>query len=90
MTSLPHEGIGQMPCQHQSRIFEKAFSTAEIARYNPVEQRSYEESLKVYRDLVNVVRTAERKGLAKSIAEGIEKGKLEDAENFLRLGALPK
>ena len=70
MTSLPHGGIGQMPCQTSSRIFDKALATAEIARYNSVEQRSYEENLKVYRALINVVRTTERKGLAKDMAEG--------------------
>ena len=36
----------------QSKIFEKAFATAEIAHYSEAEQR-YEESLKVYRDLIN-------------------------------------
>ena len=62
MTSLPHGGIGQMPCQTSSRIFDKALATAEIARYNSVEQRSYEENLKVYRALINVVRTEIVKG----------------------------
>ena len=47
MTSLPHGGIGQMPCQTSSRIFDKALATDEIACYNAMEQQSYEETLKV-------------------------------------------
>ena len=103
MFLLSHmEVLDRCPAKLQSKIFEKAFATAEIARYDPMDQRNYEESLKVYRDLINVVRTAERKGLAKGMAEGIEKGmaegiekgiekgKLEDAENFLRLGVSPE
>lgn len=36
--------------------------------------RSYEESLKVYRDLINVVRTAERKGIRQGMEQGMKKG----------------
>ena len=82
MTSLPHGGIGQMPCQTSSRIFDKALATAEIARYNSVEQRSYEENLKVYRALINVVRTTERKGLAKDMAELVILRKRQDRLRF--------
>ncbi len=35
---------------------------AEIARFTPQDARDYEESIKVYRDLTNVVNTAEQKG----------------------------
>lgn len=80
------EVLDRCPIKLQTKIFEKAFTTAEVARYNPSEQRRYAESLKVYRDLINVVKTAERKGIEKGMAEGIEKAKLEDAVNFLRLG----
>lgn len=76
------EVLDRCPAKLQSRIFEKAFATAEIARYDPAEQRSYEESLKVYRDLINVVRTAERKGLKK----GMEKGMKEGMEKGLKKG----
>ena len=42
--------------------FKKLFGQAEIARFTPQDAREYEESIKVYRDLTNVVNTAERKG----------------------------
>lgn len=43
---------------------------AEIARFTPDESRIYEESLKQYRDLRNVVSSAERRGRAEGRVEG--------------------
>lgn len=41
--------------------------------------RDYEESIKVYRDLTNVVNTAEQKGHAKGLAEGAHQEKMQSA-----------
>ena len=60
------------------RIFEKLFETAEIAKFTPEQVRSYEDSLKYYRDLKNSLDTAREEGLL----EGIEKV----ARNLLRKG----
>ena len=49
----------------------------EIARYTPKERQDYEDSLKVYRDLKNVLDTAELKGLRKGIAQGRAQGRAE-------------
>ena len=49
----------------------------EIARYTPKERQDYEDSLKVYRDLKNVLDTAELKGLRKGIAQGRAEGRAE-------------
>ena len=49
--------------------FKKLFEAAEIARFDPEEKARYEESLKYYRDLKNVVDT--------SFEEGREEGKIE-------------
>ena len=49
----------------------------EIARYTPKERQDYEDSLKVYRDLKNVLDTAELKGLKKGIAQGRAEGRAE-------------
>ncbi len=49
--------------------FKKLFETAEIAKFTPDERTKYEESLKYYRDLKNVVDT--------SFDEGREEGKIE-------------
>ena len=54
----------ERPAALQERIFTKLFEQAEIARFTPQDARAYEESVKVYRDLTNVVNTAERKGRA--------------------------
>lgn len=48
----------------------RLFEQAKIAKHNLKELRDYEKSVKVYRDLFNVVNTAEKKGIAKGFAEG--------------------
>ncbi len=58
----------------QDRIFTRLFEQAEIARYTPQERVGYEESLKIYRDLKNVVDTAEHKGLEKGLKQGMKQG----------------
>jgi len=80
------EVLDRCPSKLQSKIFEKAFATAEIARYTPAEQRSYEESLKVYRDLINVVRTAERKGMERGMEKGMKKGMEKGIEEGMKKG----
>jgi predicted transposase/invertase (TIGR01784 family) len=42
----------------QEKVFQRLFSAAEIAKYSKEEQQLYEDSLKYYRDLKNVVDTA--------------------------------
>ena len=68
----------------QSKIFEKAFAVAEIARYTPAERHSYEESLKVYRDLIDVVETARQKGMRKGEEKGRKEGFKEGLEQVVR------
>lgn len=92
------EVLDRCPAKLQNKIFEKAFATAEVAQYSATEQRSYEESLKVYRDLINVVRSAERKGMERGLEQGmekgIEKGRIEEqrliATNMKRSGVTPE
>ncbi|XCN73700.1 MAG: PD-(D/E)XK nuclease family transposase [Candidatus Electrothrix aestuarii] len=50
---------------------EQLFTTAEIARFTPDQVRSYEKSLKYYRDMKNSLDTAFDEGRE----EGLEKGK---------------
>ena len=54
----------------QERIFKKLFEVARIAKFRPEEQKSYEDSLKYYRDLKNVTDTAWDEGKAAGLAEG--------------------
>ena len=70
------------PAALQERIFTKLFEQAEIARFSPQDLQAYEESVKVYRDLNNVVNTAERKGRAQGLAEG----RAEVARNLKDMG----
>jgi len=51
----------------QERVFQKLFKLAEIAKYNKMERAQYEQSLKQYRDLRNVVKFAEEEGIEKGM-----------------------
>jgi predicted transposase/invertase (TIGR01784 family) len=53
----------------QERVFKKAFEVAEIANYTREEFRNYQDSVKYYRDLKNVVDTAIKEGTAQGKAE---------------------
>lgn len=50
---LPH--LQDRPQVLQDRVFQKLFEAAEIAKFTPDEKDKYEESLKYYRDIKNVV-----------------------------------
>ena len=63
--------LDRVPDKLREQIFDKLFETAEIAKFTPDQVRSYEDSLKYYRDLKNSLDTAK------------EEGKLEVAANLL-------
>jgi predicted transposase/invertase (TIGR01784 family) len=50
--------LDSVPDKLKEQIFEKLFETAEIAKFTPDQVRSYEDSLKYYRDLKNSLDTA--------------------------------
>lgn len=50
--------LERVPDKLKEQIFEKLFETAEIAKFTPDQVRSYEDSLKYYRDLKNSLDTA--------------------------------
>lgn len=54
--------LERVPDKLKERIFEKLFETAEIAKFTPDQVRSYEDSLKYYRDLKNSLDTAKIEG----------------------------
>lgn len=54
---------------------EQLFATAEIARFTPEQIRSYEKSLKYYRDMKNSLDTAFDEGKEEGIEIGIETGR---------------
>ena len=50
------------PQKLQEKVFEKLFAEAELAKLSPDEMRTYEESLKVYRDYYSIIETAKNEG----------------------------
>ncbi|MEM0991822.1 MAG: Rpn family recombination-promoting nuclease/putative transposase [Bacteroidota bacterium] len=54
--------LQKRPKALQERVFKKLFKVAEIAGFTPEERKEYEESLKTYRDIKNVVDTARAEG----------------------------
>jgi predicted transposase/invertase (TIGR01784 family) len=84
----------------QDRVFERLFAAAEIARFTPAEKEAYEESLKYYRDLKNVVDTSWEEGRVEGKAEGLEEGvrqvarqmkaEREPIENIMRFTGLSR
>ena len=62
----------------QEKIFLKLFEVAEIASFSAEEKVQYEESLKYYRDLKNVVDTSREEGRE----EGREEEKIQIARSL--------
>lgn len=54
--------------------FQKLFEAAEIAGFSSEEKDAYEDSLKYYRDLKNVVDTSREEGKVEGFEEGFEEG----------------
>ena len=70
----------ERPAAHQERVFARLFEQAEVAKLSPGDLLDYEESVKVYRDLINVVETARQKGERSGMEMGLEKGRAEGLE----------
>jgi len=70
----------ERPAKLQEKIFSKLFEVAEISNLSRREYMDYEESLKHYRDMKNVIDTAKEEARAEGIQEGIEIGKTEGIE----------
>ena len=95
LKNLPN--LDKRPIKLQEKIFKRLFETAEIAKFSPEEKEEYEESLKSYRDLKNVIDTSyddgkkdgeiegEIREKTKGIIKALKRGKLtieEIAEDF--------
>ena len=62
------------PKKLQDKIFKKLFEAAEIAKFTLEEREAYEESLKYYRDLKNVVDTSREEGIKEVAKKMKDKG----------------
>lgn len=73
--------LDNQPQSLRDKVFDRLFTQAEIAKFNPRELREYEDSRKAYRDLKNCLDTAMREGIEKGRtegrAEGIAEGRAE-------------
>ncbi|WLE96395.1 MAG: Rpn family recombination-promoting nuclease/putative transposase [Candidatus Electrothrix communis] len=54
--------LERLPDALREQVFEQLFESAEIARFTPDQIRSYEKSLKFYRDMQNTLETAKEEG----------------------------
>ena len=66
--------LDRVPDKLREQVFEKFFEVAEIANFSPEEVVRYEDSLKYYRDLKNVLDTAREEGVEQGIDIGREQG----------------
>lgn len=71
------QSLQDRPAALQERIFHKLFDAAEIARFDRKEKAKYEESLKYYRDLKNVIDTSFEDGKEEGREEGREEKEKE-------------
>jgi len=66
--------LQERPKPLQERVFKKLFKLAEIAKYNKMERAQYEQNLKQYRDLRNVVNYAKDEVRIETIKNGLAEG----------------
>lgn len=70
--------LQKRPEKLQEKVFKQLFEAAEIAKFTPVERKAYEQSVKYYRDLKNVIDTSHEEGRKiesnTNIKNGIKKG----------------
>lgn len=69
------------PQKLQDRIFTKLFEAAEIAKFTLKEREAYEESLKYYRDIKNVVDTSREEGFNDGVERTAKNMKIEGFTN---------
>ena len=74
--------LERIPDTLREQVFDQLFDTAEIARFTPDQVRSYEKSLKYYRDMKNSLDTAFDEGKE----EGEQKKEREIVINGLKQG----
>jgi len=80
------------PPKLQDKVFQKLFEAAEIAQFSPQERAAYEDSLKYYRDLNNVVNTSKMEGIKEGILEVAKEMKAngEPVEKIMKYTNLSK
>ena len=84
------EDFDSIPGLFNDIIFSQAFEKAEIAKYNDIELRSYQQSLKTFRDnkatLDYALETTLKEGLEQGIQKGLEQGIQKGLEQGIQKG----
>ncbi len=80
------EDFQSIPSIFSDEIFTKAFEKAELAKFGQGDLDSYENSLKIYRDLKGALDTAFDEGKQEGREEGREEGRLEVAKSLKENG----
>ena len=78
--------LDHCPSALRGRIFKKFFDKAQIANLGPEDRKSYEASLKYYRDLNNVINTAREEAAAQAHQEGRQEGEQIGLEKGEKIG----
>jgi len=78
--------LDKVPDKLRERVFENLFETAGISKFTPDQIRSYEDSLKYYRDLKNSLDTAKEEGKIEVAVEMLKEN--EPVEKFIRFTGL--
>lgn len=78
------QSLKAMPDPLKEPVFEKLFHSAALANMNIEERKSYESSLKYYRDMQNVVETGRMEGRMEGRIEGKIEGKMEEKIEIAR------
>ncbi len=80
--------LDRVPDKLREQIFDKLFETAEIAKFTQDQIRSYEDSLKYYRDLKNSLETAKEEGKIEVAIEMLNAN--ESIDKIIRFTGLTK
>ncbi|MFK7983988.1 MAG: Rpn family recombination-promoting nuclease/putative transposase [Saprospiraceae bacterium] len=73
--------LQERPKALQERVFNKLFQSAEIANFSKEEKEAYEESLKHYRDIKNVVDSSKEEGRLEESDDNVKNGIIKGYSN---------
>ena len=71
--------LDRQPKHLQSKVFNRLFAEAEMAKFTKQELKEYEDSLKAYRDIKNSLDTAKEEGRIEGREEGLAEGERNKA-----------
>ncbi|GAB4028504.1 Rpn family recombination-promoting nuclease/putative transposase [Spirosoma gilvum] len=80
------ERLRKRPPEIKEQIFQQLFDAAEVAKFGKTERARYEQSLKHYRDLNNVLDYAEQEGRQTGYEQGIEAGRQVGLQEGIKEG----